>query len=174
MKDRVLHVVAIAIVAIIVLSAFGILLWVSKAPSSTACPSALTRVGQAMPAPPLVLGSSNDTTKGTAHWYNFTIEYSSPCDMIGSLAFKVRSPNGSYVSLPGGAAAEIVGAMGLGVAAYNLSSDVWAYDSGYGPDSLITDQGRVSLYYSGESPSTIVGYSLMAYGATWTISDTIT
>lgn len=174
MRDWTPYYVAIAIVAILGISAYAIWLGSSTAPSSSQCGSSLERLGQALPSPPLLIESPTNNSKGTAHWYNFTIEYSSQCDTIGSLMFKVRSSTGSEVGFPGGAAVQIVGPSGLRLAAYNLSSDAWTYSPGDEPNTVIVSQDLVSLYYSGESPSTLAGCSLTWYGTSWSVTAVIT
>ena len=140
-------------------------IWTTVPAPSSQCARSLTELAQSIGAPPLAIVLATNSSKANAHWYNFTIEDSSPCDTIGGLTFEVHSPTGAVVTFPGGAEMDIVAPGGETLSAYNLSGE-WAYGPGYGPQSAISSNNLLSLYYEGGSPSTLTGDFLEAF-APW-------
>lgn len=110
------------------------------------------------------MGSSEGSSQGSNHWYNFSIESGDPsCFKLSNLFFELLA-NGSEVRLPAESGVAVVAPTNSIEATYTFGG-FWTYDLGYGPTTFLSSQNAVSLFYVGSTPATLAGdeFGLFVY-----------
>ena len=151
--------VIVGILVAISLIAVGVYELVLVPSQSVGCAAGLS-TAQALYSQ-LAFGNPVNATKGLDHWYNFTVESSSPCNKLGLFVFQVKAPDGVITTLSTGSGVAVVTPPGSVEAVFVLGA-AWTYEPGFGPDTVLTTQNMLSLFYTGSTPSSLVGYSLLA------------
>jgi hypothetical protein len=147
--------IAVALVGV------GLFELVSSQAPTTACPSGLT-TDQSI-ATGLAFSGSTDTIKGAEHWYNFTVESSSPCDGLGVFVFQVKTPQGAVTNVAAGAGLSVVKPPSSVEATFTLGAG-WTYFLGSSSHSPIETEDILSLFYNSSTPTSLVGDTLVALG----------
>lgn len=161
----------VGIVATLSLTAVGVYELVPRSTLPNGCDSGL-QAFQSLQSPPLVLGTSVDSSQGPMHWYNFTIENANPCAKLGTFSFEVRLPSGSAAILPAGSGVALVTPPDALEAVFDFGTG-WTYEPGFSSSTVPSTQDFMSLFYTGSTPSTLVGGSLVVLFALGTVSTTI-
>lgn len=146
-----------AIVGVAIAVSLVVVSLVELAPRAVPSNNCATGI-RTLQAPPLVFEGSGDTTKGSDHWYNFTVLVSDDCYSLGIISFTLTFPDGSAVPLPGGAGVTVVTPLSLVQAEFTIGIG-WAYEPGFSATTPLQSQDTLSLFYSGSTPSTLVGDS---------------
>jgi hypothetical protein len=120
-------------------------------PSNNSCAAGIRTLQE----PPLAFEGSSDSTRGSNHWYNFTVIVGNDCYSLGILSFAVRLPNGTAVMLPANSGVSVAtpeeeteAVFGFGVG--------WLYESGFSANTRLASLNTLSLFYSGGTPPSLV------------------
>lgn len=151
----------------------GVYELVPRATQSGTCHYGVDRLAPADGAPPLGFGGSVDSTKGLTHWYNFSVESASDCYYLGILSFQVQVGNGSAAPLPSGSGVAVAAPTGSIEAVFTFEA-TWTYEPGFSSNTLLTTQNILSLFYTGSTPSSLVGDTFAVLSSRGSCSGPIT
>lgn len=122
--------------AVLLVVAAAVVLWFSaSSPQPTTSPC------QCPIATSLAVAPASESTKGTASWYNFSIQSAGGGLNLSDLAFQVQTSSGASVTLPNNATMKVTGAAGGTVGTYAILTGVWSS----GGSTILSNQQEIIL-----------------------------